>query len=138
MRRARLLRLLRRAIGERSGAAAVEFALIVPVLCVFLYGIWYTGWAIQQGDEVRHAVELGSRIYVTNSASTLANLRTAVSSHLTSVSISSVTLASTSATVDSEAYQHITWSFSTTAPIPGISSINYTFGGSVDVPAVTP
>jgi Flp pilus assembly protein TadG len=134
----RLSGLFKRVIRERSGATVVEFALIVPVLTVFLFGVWYTGWAIQQGDEVRHAVELGSRIYVTNSASTLANLRTAVSSHLTSVSISSVTLASTSATVDSAGYQHITWSFSTTPPIPWVSSINYTFAGSVDVPAVTP
>jgi Flp pilus assembly protein TadG len=125
-------------LADRGGAAAIEFALVFPVLCAFILGIWYTGWAIQEGGEVRHAVELASRIYITNPSSTSAQLSTAVSTHLQTVPIGSVTLSTSSQTVDSASYQHITWSYQATAPIPGMPTVGYNFTGAVDVPAATP
>ncbi len=133
----RLVARLARFARDRAGSAAVEFSLIFPVLCVFLLGIWYTGWAIQEGGEVRHAVELGSRIYVVNPNATSSQLSTAVSNHLVTVPISQVTLNVASKTVDSASYQHITWSYQATAPIPGMPAVAYNFSGSVDVAAPT-
>jgi Flp pilus assembly protein TadG len=120
-----------------SGAAALEFALVVPVLLTAIFGIWFIGWAYNLGSEVGHAVELASRIYITNPAATASDLQTAVASHLTDVPIGDVTLATAQTTVGAATTQHITWSYHTSAPIPFISAVNFNFAGQVDVPLAT-
>lgn len=129
---------LRRASADQGGAAALELALVLPMLVTFILGIWYLGWSLNLGGEVRHAVEMGSRIYITNPSATSAELSTAISSHLTDVSVNSISLNTSSQTVGTTTSQHITWSFSTTPPIPFVSAIPITFTGSYDVPAATP
>ena len=129
---------LRKRIADEGGAAALELAMVMPALVIFIFGIWYMGWSLNLGGEVRHAVELGSRIYITNPAATTSDLQTAIASHLTDVPISSVTLATSTNTVGATTSQHITWSFQTTAPIPIINAIPVSFSGSYDVPAATP
>lgn len=133
-----LMRHLRRALRRVDGSAAVEFALVIPVATAFIFGVWYLGWAINCGSEVRHAVELGSRIYVSNPNATLDQLKTAVASHLTDVTINSVTLASSTATVGSATDQHITWSYQATMQVPVFSTLSLSFSGAVDVPQATP
>jgi Flp pilus assembly protein TadG len=128
---------LRRCIADQDGAAAVEFALVLPVLMTFILGIWYVGWAFNCGSEVGHAVELGSRIYVSNPNSTTDDLKTAVASHLTDVPISAVTLTVTTPAIGTASSEHIVWSYQTTAPIPFMSAVNFNFAGSVDVPLAT-
>ena len=128
----------RRLAASESGNAVVEFSLLFPALMMLILGAWYTGWAINCGGEVRHAVELGSRIYITDPNTTAAELQTAVSSQLISVPISDVTLAAAQQTIGTAASEHITWSYKTTAPIPFIPAVAYNFSGSVDVPLATP
>ena len=129
---------LRQLAADSFGGAALEFALVLPAVIMFIFGIFYVGWAYNCGSEVRHAVELGSRIYIANPNATTANLTTAVDSHLVSVPASAVTLASSTVTVGSASSQHITYSYQTTAPIPFMSAVNFTFNGAVDVPLATP
>ena len=123
---------------DTSGSTAVEFALIFPVLAMFILGIWYTGWAINCGSEVQHAVELGSRVYLTNPSATATDLQNAVSSHLIDVPIGSITLNAASQSIGLATSEHITWSYQTSAPIPFMSAVGYTFSGAVDVPMATP
>jgi len=129
---------LRRCIRDAGGASAVEFAFVFPVLAMIIFGMWFLGYAIYQGGEVRHAVELGSRIYITNASPSLDDLKTAVSSHLTDVPMASVTLNETSQTVGSATNAHITWSYSLTTAIPFMPSIPLNFTGAVDVPQASP
>lgn len=126
-----------RYLASADGGAAVEFALILPVLATFVFGIWFVGWALNCGSEVRHAVELGSRIYISNPTATSSDLKTAVTSHLTDVSIGDVTLDTSTVTVGTASSQHITYSYQTTAPIPFIPTVNFNFSGAVDVPLAT-
>jgi Flp pilus assembly protein TadG len=123
---------------NRDGSTIVEFAVIFPLLVMFIFGIWYAGYTLFLGSEVRHAVELASRIYITNPASTSTDLSNAVSSHLTDVSIDQVTLAVATQTTDTATSEHITWSYSTTPPIPFMPAVAWTFGGNVDMPIATP
>ena len=124
-------------LGDESGGTAVEFALVLPLLVLFVFGIWYMGWALNLGGEVRNAVEMGSRIYITKPNATSDDLKTAVASHLINVPIASVTLNTNSTTIGTATSQHITWSYSTTAPIPFLSSIPISFTGAYDVPAAS-
>ena len=131
--RSALVRLARNA----GGATAVEFALVLPLLVIFIFGIWWLGWALSLGGEVRHAVELGSRIYILKPNATSSDLQTAVASHLTDISVSDINLNTTSSTLGGVTSQHLTWSYSTTAPIPFMSAIPISFSGAYDVPAAT-
>ncbi len=133
----RLLAILRRWAARRDGAAALEFALVLPALITFIMGVWYVGWAINLGSEVRHAVELGSRIYISNPNATSTDLSTAVSNHLTDVAIGDVTLNSSQVAHGTATSQHIAWSYATTATIPFLSGISFNFNGAVDVPLAT-
>lgn len=123
---------------DARGAAAVEFALVLPLLAIFIFGVWWLGWAINLGSEVGHAVEMGSRVYVLHPAATATELQTAVASHLTDVNVSDINLATASTTVGTATSQHITWSYQTHAPIPFMSSIPISFSGTYDVPSATP
>jgi Flp pilus assembly protein TadG len=137
MTRRELGRRLREGAADETGAAAVELALVAPLLTICLFGIWWIGWAIYCGGEVRHAVELGSRIYITNSSATLDQLKTAVSSNLIDIPMSSVTLNAATGAIGSAATEHITWSYSITAAIPFLSAIPIAFSGALDVPAAS-
>jgi Flp pilus assembly protein TadG len=52
---------MRRCIGRQDGASAVEFALLLPVLCIFLFGIIAFGLAFLQVQSIRTAVREGGR-----------------------------------------------------------------------------
>jgi Flp pilus assembly protein TadG len=63
----------RRALDER-GASLVEFALILPLLVLFIFGIIDFGWAFSQQLAVKHAAREGVRAAVVNNgAATLTN-----------------------------------------------------------------
>ena len=58
----------RRRLGER-GAAAVEFALVVPVLLMLLFGTITGGLAFSRSNATTNAVREGSRFGATTDAS---------------------------------------------------------------------
>jgi Flp pilus assembly protein TadG len=53
---------LHRKTKERSGAAVVEFAVILPVLMIFLLGTWELGRLVQVYAILNHAAREGARI----------------------------------------------------------------------------
>jgi Flp pilus assembly protein TadG len=121
-----------------SGATALEFALITPAMIMTIFGTWYLGWALNCGGEVRHAVELASRLYIQNPNTTLSQLSSAVSARLDAANINQVTLAASSQTIGTATVEHITWSYTATAPIPMFSTISIPLSGVVDVPMASP
>jgi Flp pilus assembly protein TadG len=127
-----------RGFADRSGATALELALVFPALITLIMGIFYAGWAMYCGSEVRHAVELGSRVYIVNPSATLTDLKTAVSSKLVYVSMTGVTVNSTTQAVGAATNQHITWSYQTTLAIPFVPVQTLPFSGMIDVPLATP
>ena len=44
----------------------VEFAIIVPVLALLLFGVIEFGWAFSQNLDVRHGAREGSRLAAVN------------------------------------------------------------------------
>lgn len=49
---------------DEVGASLVEFALVLPLLIVLLFGIMEAGWAFSQSVEVRNAAREGARLAV--------------------------------------------------------------------------
>lgn len=47
--------------GDQSGASAVEFAMVAPLLVVLLFGVFQVGWALHCASSVRYALEESAR-----------------------------------------------------------------------------
>jgi len=52
--------------NDDRGASLVEFALIMPLLLVLIFGMVDAGWAFFQNLEVRHGAREGARLAVVN------------------------------------------------------------------------
>ncbi len=62
-----MFRLFRR--DREKGAAAVEFAIILPIFVLLIFGTMETGWFFAQQVEMRNAVREGARLAVVDYAS---------------------------------------------------------------------
>ncbi len=63
------MRVRQSAPGERrdqTGAALLEFAIILPLLFILLFGVIEAGWAFSQQLEVRHGAREGARLVAVN------------------------------------------------------------------------
>ena len=52
---------IRRQTGE-TGAALVEFAIILPLVVLLLFGIVEASWAFSQANDARHGAREGARL----------------------------------------------------------------------------
>jgi Flp pilus assembly pilin Flp len=59
---------MRRPRREEEGATLVEFAIILPVFALMLFGMIQFGLAFAGWDELRSAVQTGARMAITNDA----------------------------------------------------------------------
>ncbi len=57
-----MFRLFRR--DREKGASAVEFAIVLPMLILLVFGIMEAGWLFAQQVEVRNAAREGARLAV--------------------------------------------------------------------------
>ena len=105
--------------SECRGSAAVEFALLSPVLILFLLGLLVLGWSIHCAQSVRLAVEQGGRALQINEQLTEQDLTTLVKSKLTSIGNETVTI-----------------SLSDDTSIPGVKAKNLSahYGISINIP----
>jgi len=76
---------------ETGGAAAVEFAIVVPVFLAIMMTIWEFGFAQHKLSSIRFAMENASRSLMVNNALTEAQLSTMVKTQLSSIADNNVT-----------------------------------------------
>lgn len=127
MRRARLLR-------DDSGAAAVETALVLAPLFAVLMGVFFVGWAIHCGGEVRQAVTRAGRVFALDHAATEQVFQQRFEAELAFVSPSQVTLQFRERSLPSGAeLVEIQWTYGHPTKIP-FTTKNYQFGGAIEVP----
>jgi Flp pilus assembly protein TadG len=125
---------LRGALADRSGATAVETAFVFPAAAMFLLGIFWLGWGIYCGGDVRHAIERASRLYLVTPTTTDAAFRSQVSSNLQTVPISDVNITITKPTVGGATMAQIAWTYSYTLTIPFVSPITLNFNSQILAP----
>lgn len=77
--RARNLRALP---GDASGASAVEFGMIAPLLIILLFGVFQIGWALHCASSVRYALEESARALSIDRDITAAEVETAMRARL--------------------------------------------------------
>jgi Flp pilus assembly protein TadG len=127
---------LRRRHGE-SGAAALEFALLAPVLFAMLFGTYELGWALHCGATVRYAIERASRALILDKTTTADAIQTAALTHLAGLPISSLHITLNPETVSGEQIVRVSWQYNYTMSLPYVPSALFTFDSSMVVPLPT-
>jgi Flp pilus assembly protein TadG len=89
----RIRRSRRSLLGDRNGAAAIEFALAVTGFLVFLIGTIEISRAVWTSNALQFAVEQASRLVLANPAATDAQITAYVVQQLVSVDSSRVSIA---------------------------------------------
>jgi Flp pilus assembly protein TadG len=129
-----MLRTSRSWAADRSGAAAVETAFVLPVAILFILGIFQIGWGFYCGYDVRHAIERGSRIYLSTPTATSDQLKTAVTNNLTMVKMSAVTLTPSDQTTSGASLKKVAWTYHYPIKLPFMSSLTLDFDSQIVVP----
>ena len=119
---------------EESGAAAVEFAIVVPVFLAIMMTIWEFGFAQHKLSSIRFAMENASRSLLVNNALTEAQLSTQVKSQLSSIADNNVTITLSSATVSGASVKTLTGTYTSTIGIPGMATIPISWSTVVTTP----
>lgn len=105
-----------------DGAAAVEFALVLPILLLLVFGIVDFGLAYQAKVELAHAAREGVRTYVLTQDATKAEARTREAAAMLDGSDITVTATGCAGTADfgDSATVTATYQFSYLTPLPSL------------------
>jgi Flp pilus assembly protein TadG len=70
-------------LGNRSGGAALEFALLGPVFLLFIIGLFQVCWAMYCSSSVRYALHNSARALVLNPSMSQSDFQALVTSAVT-------------------------------------------------------
>jgi Flp pilus assembly protein TadG len=122
MRRVRLPR----AAGNDRGAAAVEFALLLPVLLLLLFGLIDFGRALNAQITITQAAREGARLEALNQPNVVTKTEAAATG-LSGVTATIVTACPVGSGAGIDAQVQVTYPFTFVTPIGAIAAF---FGGS--------
>ena len=88
----------RRFHADRSGGAALEFALLGPVFLMFIIGFFQVAWAMYCASSVRYALHNSARALVLNPAMDQSSFQNLVQSAITPLAANNVTITLTKST----------------------------------------
>jgi Flp pilus assembly protein TadG len=108
---------------DADGAAAVEFAIVVPVFLAIMLTIWEFGFAQHKLSSIRFAMENASRSLLLNNALTQDQLSTQVKAQLSDIADNNVTITLASSTVSGSTVKTMTGTYTSSIGIPGMATI---------------
>lgn len=112
----------RRRLSGDAGASAVEFALVLPILLLLLFGIVDFGRAYQAKTQLTHAVREGVRTYVVTQDGARGEEKAVAAAVSLGLTVDDVTTTGCSSTTDigEDATLTATYSFDYLTPLPAI------------------
>ena len=129
----------RRLLRDVSGATALEFAVISPVLIMMLLGGFQLGWALHCAASVRWSLETSARNLMIDPAETAATLKSAMMSALsgrTNVNSSALSVSIAQDTSNPASKMLVaTSTYTTTLVIPFVTDTPLTFTSVTSVPS---
>ncbi len=117
-----------------SGAAALEFAMLAPVLLALLFGVFELGWALHCGASVRYAIERSSRALITDPNTTASALQSAAQARLSGLPVSNLEISITKETVGTGQIARVSWRYNYNMALPYVPDTTITFDSSMVVP----
>jgi Flp pilus assembly protein TadG len=121
-------------LPEKSGAAAVEFAIVSSAFFAFVIGIAYVGIMLFNNASLNYAVEDAARTVAMNNSATLDQIKTKVNSYMTTAGLPSATVLYSKSTINSVLTGHITANYTQTYKLPFVNTFHITFNADAYVP----
>ena len=127
-----------RFVGDDSGAAAVEFAIVSSAFFTLLFGICYVGIIFFDKASLQWAVERGSRLAMVNTSVTQTDIAAAVNQYLTDAGLPQATVLYSVSNASGYPVANIQASFERSYTLPFVSTFDITFSSSTYVPQASP
>ena len=121
-------------MGDDSGAAAVEFAVVSVAFFAFIFAIAYVGIFMFTNATLQWAVESGSRLAAIDQSATQSDISDAVNSYLTAANAPLATVSYTVSQAGALKLATVSASFSETYSVPLINTFNINYNASTSVP----
>ena len=120
-----------------SGGAALEFALIAPILIMLLFGIFAFGWSMNADSSVRYSLEASARSLQLNNTLTQSDIQTIATKKLQALGLQNINV---TITIDpaSNGFRmaHVTASYAYVINFPYFSNYPINYSTTVNVPLV--
>ena len=123
-------------VRNQSGAAALEFAIALPIFLALLFTIFEFGWAQHKLSSIRFAMESASRSLVLNPEMTQAQVESLVRSKLTGLADPDVSLSMSTNTISEGKIVHLRGAYTHRIEVPFVGS--YPFSWSTTVTTAIP
>jgi Flp pilus assembly protein TadG len=121
------------AVASDRGAAAVEFALLLPVLLLIVFGIIDFGRALNAQVTITQAAREGSRLDALGQPNVVSRTQAAATG-LSGVVVATPSICTTGAGPTANADVKVSYKFSFVTPIAAIASLFGSGGGSLGLP----
>jgi Flp pilus assembly pilin Flp len=122
---------------DETGATAIEFALVAPVLILLLFGIVVFGWSMNAMSSVRYALEESSRALQMKSSLTQTEIEAMVKDHVRELGLQNVEVI---LAIDEPSggfrLAHVTATYIFVIEIPLFNQLPVNYKASITVPLV--
>lgn len=127
-------RLWRRLLGDRSGAGAAEFALVLPVFTLMVLAGLQFGWAQHSAGGVQFGLERASRALLLNPSLDEAALRALVLGSLDAGTAAKVTVTVARDTSASGQVARLTGIYTQQIGLPSLAALPFNYSRTVVTP----
>ncbi|WP_436120382.1 TadE/TadG family type IV pilus assembly protein [Phyllobacterium sp. LjRoot231] len=125
--------------SDETAGTAVEFALVAPLLMMFLLGIVVFGWSMNAMSSVRYALEESSRALQLKNSLSQNEIEAMVKDHVRQLGLQNVTV---SLAIDQSdggfRMAHVTATYSFVVDLPLIDQYPVNYNASITVPMAAP
>jgi Flp pilus assembly protein TadG len=126
--------LLKRGRRDQSGATAAEFAILMPVFCVMVFGLIEVSRAMYMGASVQWAVDRAARLVVIDPDVSGSAIQEAIAGYLTSAGSPTVNITTTEVDFDGVPVVRVSATYSHTVYGPFMSGVTIPFSFETLVP----
>jgi len=120
--------------GATTGSAAIEFAVVAPMVLALLFAIIFIGKMYLDTQTLQAAVESAGRIVVVNSNATQDQLKTAIQNQLGVIGNPTITVSYTTAIISGQSTGHLAATMTRTYVVPLITTYNMAFTADTYIP----
>jgi hypothetical protein len=125
--------------ANESGSAAVEFAMVGPLLIIMIVGIFSAGWLMHSIASTRYALEEAGRVMLVNADMTESELTKLVTGKLGQLSGRDVSVSLVvDDAVDGIRLAHATAEIPVKFSVPLLTEFAFSFDTSVTIPLIAP
>lgn len=111
---------LKHCARNTEGTAAVEFALVAPLLFLLIFGIIESGRFYFIRGNIQHAVGEGSRLAMINTTASQSAITQRIAEYLVAVDPSDVTVSVQTQTINGKTYKNISADYNFTTVAGGL------------------